>query len=377
MKKLILIAILSSFINLAYAQHLKLIYAVDVIRHGARAPIQLMPNAAAQYHWQSNPGQLLPIGFHEVYLLGVNARHYYINRKHFLPADYSSSLLTQITLYSTDMNRTLQSAQAFSQGFYPLGTGPKNYKQKKVKPPLPQAMTVLPIRFDKTANLLSSSTPKKRLEYKKLIQHLITNLPKNNACISLYDTAKKSGSVSRWARASGFKLTGSLLADFNSLNYLGDNVLVRKAFGIPLPHNTQMSFDVSDETKIAQLADACYSTLYRFKIVAKMTSGKMLNTIIQNMKNVAAGKTKLHYNLYSSHDSYVASLMTLLGVPLYKHPNFASDVRLELYQVNNENNYIVRLSYNNVLQTFPKSICGKATKSCDFYYFQRIVKVVQ
>lgn len=376
-KKFLIIPILSSFVSLAYAQDLKLVYAVDVIRHGARAPLQFMPNTDARYQWQASPGQLLPLGLHQTYLLGINARNYYVNSKNFLPQHYDLSLLHEVTLYSTNFNRTLQSAQAFSQGLYPLGTGPKDYQPKMTAPPLPQAMAILPVHFDETVSIASSSPAKSKAATQKLLLKIIKALPKNNKCIALYNNAKNDGSLARWGKASGFKFTGSILSDFSAFVNFGDNVVTRKSLGIPLPRTVQAPFAQGDEQKVARIVNACYSTIYRFTSVAKITSGKLLTAIIHNMKNVAARKTSLRYNLYSSHDANVAALMTLLGLPLSGQPPFASNVRLELYQVGDTHKYIVQLTYNKVLQTFPQSICGKAAKSCDFVYFEKLTQAAQ
>ena len=142
-KKYFFAFLLTLFSGTLFAQEMKLVYAVDVIRHGARAPMKLMPNKHAQHHWQAGPGQLLPIGLHQEFQLGKRARIHYIDNR-FLPTRYNPSLIDKVVLYSTDVSRTLQSAQAFLQGFYPLGTGPAQYENSKT-PPLPQAMAILPI----------------------------------------------------------------------------------------------------------------------------------------------------------------------------------------------------------------------------------------
>ena len=206
-----------------------------------------------------------------------------------------------------------------------------------------------------------------------LSQSTPPNLENNTACVTLYEAAKRDGSLARWRKASGFQLTGHLLLDYKTVNQLGDNVLTREALNIPLPHTQQAPFAQGDENKIVRLANACLSLTYQSRLFARLTSGKLLNDIIQHMKDVSAGKTALSYNLYSAHDSNVASLMALFGLPLDRQPPFASDVRLELYRLGSSNRYVVRLTYNGTPQTFPQSICGEATQSCDFLEFQKLM----
>ena len=86
----------------------KLIFAIDVIRHGDRNPIIAIP--AVAHDWPEGLGQLTALGMHQEYELGKKCRHDYVNKEKLLPSSYQKG-----TLYvrSTDIDRTLMSATFF------------------------------------------------------------------------------------------------------------------------------------------------------------------------------------------------------------------------------------------------------------------------
>ncbi|RYW28888.1 histidine phosphatase family protein, partial [Legionella pneumophila] len=61
----------------------KLIFAVDIIRHGDRTPIVALPTV--NYQWQEGLGQLTAEGMQQEYKMGVAFRKKYIEESHLLP----------------------------------------------------------------------------------------------------------------------------------------------------------------------------------------------------------------------------------------------------------------------------------------------------
>lgn len=110
MLKSILFLISLSFIvaNNARAQE-KLLFTIDIIRHGDRTPQITIP--AIPYHWTVGLGQLTPTGMFQAYQLGQRLRNIYIDQTHLLPAHYDAET---IYIQSTDYERTLMTAQACS-----------------------------------------------------------------------------------------------------------------------------------------------------------------------------------------------------------------------------------------------------------------------
>ena len=99
----------------------KLVFAELHFRHGARAPDALDANGTGKdmfgIKWPS-PGELTPIGKRMEYLLGLrNRQRYIIDQENFISEVYDPH---EIAVYSSDQNRTLQSAVSHIQGFYPV-----------------------------------------------------------------------------------------------------------------------------------------------------------------------------------------------------------------------------------------------------------------
>src|SRR5689334_2958880 len=99
-----IIFLFSFFIIIPVFAEEKLIFALDVIRHGDRTPIKAIPKS---YHdWKEGLGQLTAIGMQQEYQLGSRLREKYIDTYHLLPPHYN---IKTIYVRSTDMDRTLMS----------------------------------------------------------------------------------------------------------------------------------------------------------------------------------------------------------------------------------------------------------------------------
>ena len=106
---------------ITFSKNEKLIFAELHIRHGARAPNSLDVNGTGKdmfgIKWTA-PGELTPMGKRMQYLLGLrNRQRYIIDKKDFISEVYDPH---EISVYSSDINRTLQSAVSHIQGFYPV-----------------------------------------------------------------------------------------------------------------------------------------------------------------------------------------------------------------------------------------------------------------
>ena len=97
----------------------KMVFAIDVIRHGDRAPIADFP--AAPHKWPQGLGQLTPEGMRGEFELGKIFRSRYIDKNHLLPATYDCD---SMYVRASDIDRTLMSAECTLLGLYPMGQGP-------------------------------------------------------------------------------------------------------------------------------------------------------------------------------------------------------------------------------------------------------------
>ena len=110
------------FLNMIiFSKNEKLVFAELHFRHGARSPDILDANGTGTdmlgIKWPA-PGELTPIGKRMQYLLGLrNRQRYIIEQENFISEVYDPH---EIAVYSSDQNRTLQSAVSHIQGFYPV-----------------------------------------------------------------------------------------------------------------------------------------------------------------------------------------------------------------------------------------------------------------
>jgi lysosomal acid phosphatase len=97
----------------------KLHQVVSLFRHGARYHLNTLYDGNSTYNiW----GELTPVGMRQHQTLGKTLNKEYIQNLKFLPVSFDKK---QVEVYSTDFNRTIQSAMSQLYGLYPPGNGPK------------------------------------------------------------------------------------------------------------------------------------------------------------------------------------------------------------------------------------------------------------
>lgn len=167
-----------------FSKNEKMIFAETLSRHGARAPLKLNPEGLDVFgsKW-TIPGELTPIGKRMEYTLGLINRNRYITKYKLLPEKYDPH---ELIVYSSDINRTLESMTSQLQGFYPMSSDigdkitvdqynasfpPIDVDMKDIEEEikslndsaLPNYMTVIPIHFI----TLKNTTPEcaERVQY--------------------------------------------------------------------------------------------------------------------------------------------------------------------------------------------------------------------
>ena len=101
----------------------KIIFTNIHFRHGARSSVMNIDKNGFDFlgtKWD-NLGELTPLGIRQIYLTSIKHRERY---KDFLSEEYNSK---EILIYSTKMNRTIQSANCYLSGLF------SNIKPPKIK----------------------------------------------------------------------------------------------------------------------------------------------------------------------------------------------------------------------------------------------------
>lgn len=334
--------------SLSYAED-TLIFAVDIIRHGDRTPINPLPGVNGP--WKEGPGQLTAEGMQQEYQMGVQFRKRYIEESHLLPKHYKDgTLYVRATFY----DRTLMSAESLLMGLYPPGTGP-NYPQSN--PALPYAFQPIPIfsapaKFDDV--IVQQVNPQ---EKEKLLEHYVYSTKewqqKNNDLKSKYPL---------WS-----DLVGIEIKDLEDLQPLGDTLFIHQLYHAPMPSGLS-------DTDIETIIDASNWALMareRPKELANLQVSQLMTHIANYLDNGSSKTSQLKYILISAHDTTLARVLSYLEAPLEKVPPYASNVNFSLYE-NGDNYYTVKVTYNGS----PVYIPACEGTVCELQQFIKMVKKV-
>ena len=223
---LLLLSLLTFNSFALFAKEPKLIFALDVVRHGDRTAIHDIPSLP--YKWKEGRGQLTAKGMQQHFELGSKLRKRYIEELKLLGEVYHPK---SVYVRSTDTDRTLMSAQSLLYGLYPLGSGPK-VKNQAIEA-LPGAFQPIPIHTqalsDKDVLLVDTHQSKFQEQLHKHVKTHSAWIAKNNALKHNYP---------RWSKA-----TGLVINDLYQLISLGNTIFVYQSNHVPVP-STLTSKDI-------------------------------------------------------------------------------------------------------------------------------------
>ncbi len=312
----------------------KLVFAIDIIRHGDRTPtndIVTMPHA-----WKEGAGQLTAKGMRQEYELGKKFRHRYVEYYHLLPPQYESA-----TLYvrSTDLDRTLMSAQSVMLGLYPLQTGPMLPGSQEYA--LPQGYQPIPIHTISNDQELLLVPDHDNYHYKDLLKKYMykdTAWQARNAALK--------NKYPAWSKATGVEIK-----DVYQLKPIADALFVRKLYHVPLPSG----LTETDAEEIYEAGEWAFTYPFANPDLNQLTAARLFETICTELKNASEHRSAKKYLLFSSHDSTIMGQMAILQVPLTSIPPYSSDLNILLFQ-RGENNFYVKVMLNDQPVSIPK--CG-------------------
>jgi len=327
-------------ISNAFAQD-KLIFALDLIRHGDRTPIHSVP--AATYQWPEGAGQLTTRGMAQEYQLGKKLRQYYIEKQHFLPEIYKSELMY---VRSTDYDRTLMSAQAFLMGFYPAGNGPQGYQPIPIHTQPVDNDAIIPKQL--VCDSCKEDLFKKYVYPQKAWQQKQTQLmPK----------------FKQWGQA-----IGSEIHELRQLAKLGDTFYIYQQHHIPLPKDLSQQ----DIAEIIHEGNWALAHLFTPQSIGNNMGQGLLSLVTQYLQEGAKQQTPLKYVLLFGHDSSIMTLFSAMSAPLEEPPPYASRVNFSLYEKSSGEHYVT-VSYNDKSMAIPH--CGKS--ECTLTTFSELAETAK
>lgn len=325
------------------------VFANILYRHGDRTPVAPYKNDPYRNEssWPVPYGQLTNLGKHQHLLLGrwLRQRYSYLLSDIYTPYD--------IYVQSTDVDRTLMSAEANLAGFYPPV---KDQVWDNIKW-MPIPVHTIPVKLDYVL-MANKYCPRYNYELEKLLKSPeIERINKANAKLYAYLSEN----------------TGDNISSFKMAEHLYDCLYIEQLYNKTLPQWTKSVFP----EKLKPIAILSFMTQAYNKILQRLKSGPLLSEMIDHMVKKAQHTLYPDRKLwmYSAHDGTIANLLMTLNLFEPHCPPYAAMILIEL-RTNLKNQYFVTVSYKNtteepILMTLPN-----CTTLCPLNEFINLTKNV-
>lgn len=324
----------------------ELVFSSVLFRHGDRTPTKALDKNA--YAWKNGLGELTPLGMRQEYELGSYLRKRYVNEYKLIPKEFDVNL---IYVRSSDVNRTLMSAESLLYGLYPLGTGPL----------LENGEAALLNRYQPIPIHTVDKTEDKLLQTNKIYEKLIKKLRhkyvyKTEVWKQKEETLKPFFEM--WSEVSGLKID-----KLKESKAFASDMFIRSLYNIPLPKEIETK---EQREIILPLASWIHAQQNKPQIIGYLESRDFLSQLLKTINDSLTDISKYKLYLYSAHDTNILAVMSALGVPLDENPHYASYMAFEVYKT--EEKYYIKIIYNNEDVKLP------IDRKDDFYEVERFIK---
>ena len=364
-------------------------FVCEVFRHGSRspwAPGNTGINATKQdifgeYWPNSLPGlepDLTAMGIRQQYLLGYKMKTKYVDTG-FLDKNYNAS---QLLVYSTNVNRTIMSAQSQLFGIYPPGTGPqilKSQSQIAIPPgtPIPDLDRIIAELGVNSLPYASQIFPVHLFEEKYESLHMPNKCPPadkietaNEKKVEIIEFVKKFNDsyFDKLQQVIKFK-ENNYLTILNNLLVITDTFIANYFEGRQLLSLVNAGIDLKEFYN----QSITYLELFSIKIfgdqdcyISKIASSRVFRELIDNMdwvvsmenKGADADWTKRQkFLMLSMHDTSIFGYLTFLNYCLktgnVNYPVFASNLIFEFEKTTakikdfNNTDFTLKIIYND------------------------------
>ncbi len=335
----------------------KLIFSLDLIRHGDRTSLVEIP--AIPHKWKEGGGELTSKGMLQEFQLGLKFRKKYIEETKLLSETYNED---EIYVRSTNFNRTVMSAQSVLLGLYSPDTGSMLANLEK---PVFLSKEIQPIPI----NIQDA-------EYDEIISFATNSAYKirNKVLYKKYSYALKSWKEQTFAMQDPLKVWSQklnmTLANLDDLIKIADTLYVYQNHGVLIPEEVLSQDDVDHIIRIGLWAHA---VKYAPKEIGGTFGSNLLSTITKYMQQAnRRAPSKLKYVLLSGHDSSILSVLSAMQAPLNENPRYASDLNFSMYESENKQRFIV-VSLNDQ----PVSIPHCSGSSCSVEQFSELLEIAK
>ncbi|XP_026831711.1 prostatic acid phosphatase isoform X2 [Drosophila erecta] len=305
-----------------------------IFRHGDRTPVDPYPLDpwGDRKFWSTGWGQLTNLGKQEHYDLGKWLRNRYSK---ILPPLYSNE---NIYVQSTDVDRTLMSAQSNLAGLYEP-QGEDIWNTDISWQPIP--IHTLPEKDDP---IVAAKAPCPAYDYE---------LASLEASPEFKALTEKHKDLFAYLSEKG----GRPVKTFIDAQYLNNTLFIENLYNMTLPEWTKKVYGGEELTYVSNFAFAISS--YTRKL-ARLKAGPLLKDIFQRFQKKSAGRLSPDRSMwiYSAHDTTVASVLNALKLFELHSPPYTACIMMEL-RVDETNTPLVSIFYKNTTaEPLPLDIPG-------------------
>ncbi|KAM4711071.1 lysosomal acid phosphatase isoform 1-T3 [Anableps anableps] len=330
----------------------QLIYATVLFRHGDRSPVKAFPTDPYQESaWPQGFGQLSQDGMRQHYELGQYLRTRY---KDFLNESYNRH---EILVRSTDVDRTLMSAEANLAGLYPP-KGQQIFQPSLKWQPIP--VHTVPQSEEKLLSFPLNDCPR----YKQLMNETEQSAEFINVTTAYWDLIELVRSK-----------TGLKKANVESVWSVYDTLFCESRHNMSAPG--WVTPDVMEKLRfLKDFGIQLIFGVYKQQEKSRLQGGLLLGAIVKNLTKMAVPDPQRQFKLMmlSAHDTTVAALQASLSVFNGKQPPYASCHIIELYREENGSTS-VSMFYRNDTSVKPYQLqLPGCTPDCPLEDFVRITK---
>ncbi|XP_072319062.1 lysosomal acid phosphatase [Eucyclogobius newberryi] len=311
------------------------IYVTVLFRHGDRSPVHAYPTDPYQEDaWPQGFGQLSQIGMQQHYNLGQFLRKRYTG---FLKESYDRH---EISVRSTDYDRTLMSAESNLAGLYPPN-GSQVFHPNLIWQPIP--VHTVPMTEERLLSFPLGDCPR----YTQLMTETEQTEEFRNVT-ALYED------VIELVRNK----TGLNKTSIESVWSVYDTLFCEAQHDMHAPD--WVTPDVME--KLKYLKDFAFRTmfaLYKQTEKSRLQGGMLLGEIVKNLSAIATEnpKPRLKLMMLSAHDTTVTALQASLNVFNGIQPPYASCHIFELYK-EDKGAYTVSMFYHNNTELYQLQLPG-------------------
>lgn len=309
--------LLQSLVYIALSEETELVMLIELFRHGARREFEKFQHEPGNYPGPNTGiGDLSNQGYRAHYLLGKAIRNKYAD---FLPTIYSPNVFQ---IYSSNYNRTMESAHSQLQGIFGLGNGEKlltdiyefsippikEYRFPAAgKEALPSGIQLPPLTVSRKGfNYIFTSEEDCPNLTNKISEHARAIANKYNSTFApLYETLVRNN-------YSPKKYFGKDYYSYSEAQRMCD-ILISLIWNKPMP------FDPVLKTQCQYLVAFDMFMYYSVEEDKKIYLHKIITIIKKALEDKANGKIdSMKMIMFSGHDSNVGSIIELFKPDNYK-----------------------------------------------------------